>query len=418
MGAGMSSLVSPAIVHVMAIAIFLLTYLGVALGRLPGLRLDRTGVAFVGGVLMIGCGELTLKQAYAAIDFDTIALLLGMMVLAATLRRAGFFQLVTAAALKRAKSPIALLAAVIGVSGVLSAVLVNDTICVVLTPLVLEIVLAAGVAPLPYLIALAAASNVGSVATITGNPQNIIIGSVSGLSYARFSGALAPVALAGLVVVFGVIALMWRGRLSRGDAPEATIHQAVVHRALIVKALVLLGFFVVACLRGMIPAEAALIAAALILLTPGMKSERLIGAVDWSLLLMFAGLFVVVAGMQRAVITPAVVHRIAALNPGRPFVLVPVTAILSNVVSNVPAVLVLKPFVAALSDPRRAWLIVAMAATFAGNFTLLGSVANLIVAERARTGGVAIGFGDYLRAGIPITLISLVLGTLWLVYVA
>jgi transporter, YbiR family len=168
----------------------------------------------------------------------------------------------------------------------------------------------------------------------------------------------------------------------------------------------------------MIPAEAALIAAALILLTPGMKSESLIAGVDWPLLLMFAGLFVVVAGMQRAVITPAVVQRIAAMDPGRPFVLVPVTAILANVVSNVPAVLVLKPFVAALSDPRRAWLIVAMAATFAGNFTLLGSVANLIVAERARAGGVAIGFGDYLRAGIPITLISLILGTVWLVYVA
>ncbi|HEX7390902.1 MAG TPA: SLC13 family permease, partial [Acidiphilium sp.] len=146
-------------------------------------------------------------------------------------------------------------------------------------------------------------------------------------------------------------------------------------------------------------------------------SATLLAGVDWSLLLMFAGLFVVVAGLQHAVISPALVRRIAAADPGRPAVLVPVTAILSNIVSNVPAVLVLKPFVTALADPKRAWLLVAMAATFAGNFTLLGSVANLIVAERARARGVALGFGDFLRAGVPITLISLIFGTLWLVYV-
>jgi Na+/H+ antiporter NhaD/arsenite permease-like protein len=414
----MSTLASPTTTHIAAVVIFLVTYLGVAMGRLPGLRLDRTAVAFIGGVLMVGCGELTLKQAVAAVDFDTIALLLGMMILAASLRRAGFFALVTGAALKRARQPLVLLAAVIAISGILSAVLVNDTICVVLTPLVLEIVLAAGVAPMPYLIALAAASNIGSVGTITGNPQNIIIGSISGISYARFAATLAPIALIGLGLVFAVVALLWRGKLANPDAkPAKTASPQPIHPALMIKALLLLAFFVIACLAGMVPAEAALIAAALMLLTPGLKSEPLIGAVDWSLLLMFVGLFIVVAGMQRAVITPAIVHEIAGFHPGRPAVLVPLTAILSNIVSNVPAVLVLKPFIAALADPHRAWLMVAMAATFAGNLTLLGSVANLIVAERARTSGVALGFADFLRAGVPITLISLVFGTVWMVYV-
>ncbi len=407
---------TPELIRVLAIGIFLLTYLGVAMGRLPFFRLDGTGVAFVGGVLMVASGALTIRQAIGGINFDTIALLLGMMILAAALRRAGFFYLVTSFALKRAAHPLALLAAVVAVSGVLSAVLVNDTICVVLTPLVLDIVIAAGAAPLPYLIALAAASNIGSVATITGNPQNIIIGSISGISYARFSGALVPVALAGLVLVVAVVGFIWRGGLRDGGVRGAEMQKMPVHPALIVKALALLGFFVVACLVGMVPAEAALIAAALILLPPGLKSETVLAEVDWSLLLMFAGLFVVVAGLQREVITPALVHRIAALHPGRPAVLVPVTAVLSNIVSNVPAVLVLKPFVAALADPKRAWLMVAMAATFAGNFTLLGSVANLIVAERARARGVTLAFGDFLRAGIPITLISLVFATLWLVW--
>ncbi|MCW8307714.1 anion transporter [Acidiphilium sp. PA] len=417
----MTTLLPPAIVHVLAIVIFLLTYLGVALGRLPGFLLDRTGVAFVGGALMIGCGGLSFKQAIAAVDFNTIALLLGMMILAASLRRAGFFTLVTSGALERATHPLALLAAVVIVSGVLSAVLVNDTICVVLTPLVLDIVLAAGVAPMPYLIALAAASNIGSVATITGNPQNIIIGSLSGISYARFAATLAPVAALGLILVFATVALLWRGRLRpaqttvRSDQPAT--HGGTIHRGLMIKAILMLALFVIACLAGVAPAEAALIAAALMLLTPGLKGAPLIAGVDWSLLLMFAGLFIVVAGMQRAVITPAIVHHIAALHPGRPAVLVPLTAILSNIVSNVPAVLVLKPFIAALAHPHRAWLMVAMAATFAGNLTLLGSVANLIVAERAKASGISLGFADFLRAGVPITLISLVLGTLWMVFV-
>lgn len=412
----MNGVLAPWFIRALAVGIFLLTYLGVALGRLPLFRLDRTGVAFVGGVLMIASGALSLKQAVAAIDFNTIALLLGMMILAAALRRSGFFDLAIRLAMRRAGHPLTLLAAVILISGTLSAVLVNDTVCLVLAPLVIDIVLAAGMRPLPYLIALAGASNIGSVATITGNPQNMIIGSVSGLGYARFAAALAPVALAGLVLVFAVVALIWRARL-RGDDPKGAIPiEGAIHRPLMVKALVLLGLFIIACLSGMAPAEAALIAAALILLTPGLRSQGLLAGVDWSLLLLFAGLFVVVAGVQHAVITPDLIHRIAALHPGRPAVLVPVTAILSNIVSNVPAVLVLKPFVAALADPRHAWLVVAMAATFAGNLTLLGSVANLIVAERARTRGINLNFSDFLCAGVPITLISLALGALWLAF--
>jgi Na+/H+ antiporter NhaD/arsenite permease-like protein len=225
----------------------------------------------------------------------------------------------------------------------------------------------------------------------------MIIGSLSGIGYAAFAGALVPVALLGLPIVFLVIRLLHRAGFEALTAPAASAARRRPHGGLIGKSVVLLVLFVSACLGGMRPAEAALVAAALIMLTPGVKSQRLLAGVDWSLLLMFAGLFVVVAALQREVIGAAVIGRVAALHPGR------------------PAVLVLRPFIAHLADPRQTWLIVAMASTLAGNLTLPGSVANLIVAERARAAGVRIGFGDYLKFGLPITVLTIALGTAWLV---
>jgi Na+/H+ antiporter NhaD/arsenite permease-like protein len=413
----MASLSLP--VQIAAMVIFAVTYLGVALGRLPGLRLDRAAIAFCGAALMVGVGALPLASAYRAINGNTIALLFCMMVLAAGLRRAGFFALITNVALRRAGRPLALLAAIIAIAGFLSALLVNDTICVVITPLVLDIVLALKRNPLPYLMALSASANIGSVATITGNPQDMIIGSISGISYVRFASSLAPVALVGLFITFGLLAVLFRADLRdpllSNPAPGRT---STLHRGLLVKSLILLGMFVIASLAGMPPSEAALIAAALLLLTPGLRSEILLAGVDWSLLVMFIGLFIVIAGLQAAIITPNVIKTIASWQPGRPAILVPLTAILSNLVNNVPTVLVLKPFVAALANPKQAWLLVAMAATFAGNLTLLGSVANLIVAEVARTRGITLRFVDYLRLGIPLTLSTLLIGTLYLVFVS
>ncbi len=406
-------------VQIAAIVIFIVTYLGVALGRLPGLRLDRAAIAFCGAALMIGVGALPLGSAYQAISGDTIALLFGMMVLAAGLRRAGFFALITGVALRSTRHPLALLAAIIAIAGFLSALLVNDTICVVITPLVLDIVLALKRNPLPYLMALSASANIGSVATITGNPQDMIIGSISGISYSRFAISLAPVAMIGLLITFALLILLFRADLRAPLPPQPqAARPSALHRGLLLKSLLLLGLFVIASLAGMQPSEAALIAAALLLLTPGLRSEILLAGVDWSLLVMFIGLFIVIAGLQQAVITPDIIKTIASLRPGRPAILVPLTAILSNLVNNVPTVLVLKPFVAALVNPKQAWLLVAMAATFAGNLTLLGSVANLIVAEAARARGITLRFTDYLRLGIPLTFSTLLIGTLYLVFVS
>ena len=181
-----------------------------AIGRLPGFRVDRTGATIVGATLMIACNVLSIRQAYAAIDYDTIILLFGMMIVVANLRLSGFFTAVSAWVVEHAHRPVLLLAAIVLVSGFFSAFFVNDTMCLVLTPLVLEITRLLRRNPIPYLLAVAMAANIGSVATITGNPQNMMIGSFSGMHYRTFAAALAPVALAGLAVLIVTLALIYR----------------------------------------------------------------------------------------------------------------------------------------------------------------------------------------------------------------
>ncbi|HUC18296.1 MAG TPA: anion transporter [Acetobacteraceae bacterium] len=397
-----------------SIVIFAATYAVIALGRLPGFRLDRAGAAFLGAALMVAAGALTLPDAYRAIDMNTIVLLLGMMIVVANLRLSGFFRLLTGWAAARAHHPLLLLAAIVLLSGVLSAFLVNDAVCLAFTPLVLDLVLSLRRNPVPYLLAVAMAANIGGVATITGNPQNMIIGSLSGIAYGRFAAALAPVAAIGLMLTFALIALLWR-REFRGTGrfatslPPARPNPRVMGKALIVTLGLMAAFF-----AGVAPAKAAALAGAVLLLSRRVKIEKIYAEIDWTLLLMFAGLFVVVAGFERMVLTPSVLSAIGGLHLASQPVLSLITAVLSNIVSNVPAVLVLRPFVASLPDPRHAWLVVAMASTLAGNFTILGSVANLIVVSRARARRVEIGFGTYFLVGGPLTVLTIVAGVLLL----
>ena len=308
----------------------------------------------------------------------------------------------------------ALLAAVTLVSGVFSAFLVNDAVCLVLTPLVLELTLNLKRNPVPYLLAVAMASNVGSTATITGNPQNIMIGSFSRIPYATFAAALAPVALAGLVSTIALIALLHRDEFRRGERLQAGVARIRVHRAMALRAVlgtvVMLGLFFV----GQPPAKVAIIVGALLLLTRRVKSARIYAEIDWSLLLMFSGLFIIVAGAQHTLLTPDMVATVSRMRLQQVPVLSAVTAVLSNLVSNVPAVLVLKPFIEHLPNRDTAWLAVAMASTLAGNFTVLGSIANLIVVEKAARRGVTVGFWDYFRVGGPLAVLTIVVGTLWL----
>ena len=394
--------------------IFAASYLALAVGKIPGLSIDRAGVALVGACLMVASGAFPLEDATKAIDLDTVTLLLGVMIVVASLRLSGFFALATVWVMQRAGRPLFLLCAVTATSGIFSAFLVNDAICLVLAPLVLDLTLRMGRNPKPYLLAVAMASNVGSTATITGNPQNIMIGSFSRIPYTHFFLTLGPVALAGLAITVALVALFHRAEFAgRGQItavkPHIRVNRVLVLRALLASAAMVGLFF-----AGETPAKAAIVIGGLLLLTRRVKSERVYAEIDWSLLLMFAGLFIIVAGAQRALLTPDLVAAVGRLHLDQVVILSAVTAALSTLVSYVPAVLMMKPFVDSLADHDTAWLTIAMASTLAGNFTILGSIANLIVVQKAATRGVDISFWDYFRVGAPLTVITLVIGTYWM----
>jgi Na+/H+ antiporter NhaD/arsenite permease-like protein len=396
------------------LVIVVVTYGGIAIGRFPGLRLDRAGIAFLGGAAMIGVGAISIEDAYRAIDFDTITLLLGMMIVVAHLKVSGVFRVLAAAAVAHAHRPMVLLSTVTVLTGVLSAFLVNDAICLVMAPLVVQVCRGLGRNPVPYLVATAAASNGGSVATITGNPQNMVIGALSGIPFPDFSAALAPVALVALAATVLIVRIVFAKEFRSTAVIDAQVRRGHIHPWQMAKAITVTLALAVAFFLRVPVVEAALVAGAVLLVTRSIKPRRIYREIDGPLLLMFAGLFVVVAGAERTLLTPDIVASVKSFGLNDPWRLSLSTAVLSNLVSNVPAVLALRPFVADLADPQRAWLIVAMASTLAGNFTLLGSVANLIVAEQARGAGVPISFGAYFRMGLPLTLVTLVAGTWWL----
>ena len=391
-----------------AAVIFTATYLVVALGRAPGIRLDRTGAAVVGAAFMVAFHVVTPEQAYGMVDLGTLVLLFGTMVIVGHLRLAGFFRWVAAAVARRAASPRRLLAGLVAVAGVLSAVFVNDTVCLALTPLVLEVSAALGVRATPYLLALATASNIGSTATLTGNPQNMLIGVASGISYRSFFAALAPVALLGLIIDFLVIALVYRRELdlpftARAE-PRARLHPFLTLKSLAASVAMIAFFF-----AGANVSMVAFTAGAALLLTRRVKPEKVFLEINWNLLTLFAGLFVVVGAARTAGVTDALFDVLPAREARGVASLAAAVAGLSNLVSNVPAVMLFTQLVPDLPHPHRAWLTVAMASTLAGNLTLVGSIANLIVVEGARR-QCPISFREYLKVGVPVTLFTLAVG--------
>ncbi len=394
--------------------IFLATYIVVALGKIPVYRIDRAGAALLGGSLMVGAGVLSLDEAYRAVDLNTITLLLGMMIVVANLRVSGFFALVNHWITSYVRHPLALLAMVVMACGLLSAFLVNDTVCLVMTPLVLDLVERLKRDPVPYLLAVAMASNIGSVATITGNPQNIIIGSLSGIPYTTFAAALAPVAAFSLLVAGLLIALIYHVEFFNGALPMPPCRPPCYHGPLLVKTVLVVVAMVTLFFLGHSVPKVAIVGGALLLLTRRVRPERVYREIDWPLLVMFVGLFIVVAGLEKTVIHPHLPALLGTLHLNDKTWLGVITAVLSNLVSNVPAVLVLKPFVEVLGDAQHAWLVMAMTATFAGNFTLVGSVANLIVAQRAKSHGIEFNFWTFFKVGAPLTVVTITFGLLWL----
>jgi Na+/H+ antiporter NhaD/arsenite permease-like protein len=395
-----------------AIVIFLATYLVLAIGRLPGFRVDRTGACIIGASLMIAFGVLDLQQAFDAINHDTIILLFGMMIVVANLRLSGFFSLVAEWVVEHAHRPIFLLAGIVFVAGFFSAFFVNDTMCLVLTPLVLEITRHLRRRPAPYLLAVAMAANIGSVATITGNPQNMMIGSFSGIHYRTFAAALSPVAAIGLALTVAVIAVCYHREFRMGEKVVLERRAVRVNRVLMWKSLAVSAGMIVFFFAGWPVPKVALIAGALLLVTRRVKPERVYREIDWPLLVLFIGLFIVVAGVEKTSLPGDLFGAAQQFHLERISVLSAFAVLLSNLVSNVPAVLVFKPFIAHLGDPTRAWLTLAMSTTLAGNFTILGSVANLIVIQRARH-QAPIGFWEYFKVGAPLTVLTAAAGVFW-----
>lgn len=405
------------LLSIVSLLLIVLTLIGVAVGRYPWLRMNRATIALVGATGLILVGAISLDQAYAALDMNTIVLLFAMMVLNVNLRISGFFQIAVQQVVERANSPRKLLFLIIAASGVLSALLLNDTIVLMFTPLVLDIAESLKRNPIPYLIGLVTAANIGSVAAITGNPQNMIIGIASGIPFVTFSAYLLPVALIGLLVAWLFLVLLYPAEFSRQAFQDEPVLHIRAYPPLLQKALLAVALMVVAFIVGAPIPLAALGAAAFLLITRRLKPQRVFLELDWALLVFFSGLFIVTGAIETsglaeglfAVASPIADRGVAALSL--------VAALLSNLVSNVPAVLLFRPIIPGFANPEQAWLTLAMSTTFAGNLTLLGSVANLIVAESARQRGVHLTFMEYLKPGVAITLATLTIGILWLSFI-
>src|SRR5262245_20821744 len=401
------------------LAVFALAYLGMALGRLPGLALDRSGIAIVAAIALVAGGALPENRVAGAIHFPTLILLFSLMIVSARFAAAGFYDAAAAWIARAAGGPTRLLALTVAVGGALSAVLVNDVVVFVMTPLLVRGIAARGLDPRPFLAGLAGAANAGSAATLIGNPQNIVIGQVGGLDFWTFAAVCAPPALAALVVVFVAVRLAWARALA---APAAGIvgvsnnlPPAALDRRQTAKAfgatLVLLALFATP-----VPRELAALAVAGVLLTSRRYATRdMLASVDWPLLLLFTGLFVVNAALAEtgkpADALAALAH--AGVLPDRLAIMAPLMLVLSNTIGNVPAVVMLLGVAPGM--PAGALHALALISTLAGNLLLVGSIANLIVAERAASVGARFGFADQARAGIPTTLASLALAGAWLV---
>jgi Na+/H+ antiporter NhaD/arsenite permease-like protein len=399
--------------HLIAgIVIFIAGYVVFAVGKFPGMKIDRPGAAIIGAVLMVAFRVVSADTALRAVDFATIVLLFSMMLVVANLHLLGFFDFIAEFVVTR-MGRAHLLPAVIISTGVLSAFFVNDIICLVMVPIVLKVTRRMQMPPLPYLLAVATSSNIGSVATITGNPQNILIGSYSGISYPNFMAHLAPVAIVGLVIDWAVLHWMFPVTTQQpsGEIAKEPRRKPKLAKPAIVVVGVIAGF-----LFGLPPALVAAVGAATMLITRSMEPRLVYDEVDWGLLVFFVGLFIIVTGAEKVGIVAGMLDIADNWNLHNAAIFTIVTAAMSNIVSNVPAVMLLKSVVPGFPDPHKAWLLLAMASTLAGNLTITGSIANIIVVERARD-EVAITFKDYLRAGVPITLLTLAFGTLWLHFI-
>lgn len=383
-----------------------LSYLALGLGYVPGLLMNRATIALVSAAVLIGLAAISLEEAWQAIDPNTIVFLLSMMVVNAYLSYSGFFNLALLQLLRFTRSPFGLLLLLTLGTAVLSAFFLNDTLALVSTPLTLQLARSLKLNPIPYLLAIAGATNIGSLATLSGNPQNILVGTFSGISYGAFAQALIPVAVVGLLLQVGLLWLLYAEVRSHQPCSPPQLPRFRYHRALLVKTLIVSSLLLTAFVIGLPLAESAFLAAAALLVTRRIKPQRVLKQVDWSLLVMFSGLFILTRCVQLLNLLDGVAPWV-----NHPLGLLTITAGLSNLISNVPAVLLLQGLIP--PDATQSWLLLAAGSTLAGNLTLFGSVANLIMVEVAAAEGYSLSFWQHLRFGLPLTLMTLAVTYFW-----
>ncbi|MFA6662375.1 MAG: anion transporter [Bacilli bacterium] len=389
------------------ILIFTIVYLGMILGGLPGLALDRTGVALVGAIVLVALGRVDVSQAWVAVDPSTMMLLFGLMVVSAQFRLSGSYARVTRALAGVHLGAPLFLGVVMAVAGGLSALLANDIVCLAMAPVLAEVCAARRYDPVPHLLGLACAANIGSAATLIGNPQNMLIGQVLNLSFSAYLFRVLPVVIIGMAAAWGVIAFIYRRRWRK----EITVPE-VAHPTFdfweTAKGAVVLGVLVLGFLSGVGGREVwAMAGAGFLLMSRRMASRDMLALVDWQLLLLFAGLFVVNHALSLSGATGQAMGWFAALGiditQGGPLFLL--VAVLSNLVSNVPAVMLLLPGV---HDPQSGMLL-ALSSTLAGNLVVVGSIANIIVLDQAARQHIRISWKQHAAVGIPVTIASLLI---------
>ncbi|MCA1904615.1 MAG: anion transporter [Cyanobacteria bacterium KgW148] len=385
----------------------IVSYVGLALGSFPGLRMNRPAIALVGSAILIALGITPLKEAWQAIDATTIVFLLSMMIVNASLAYSGLFQIVLVNIVKITHSPLGLLVLLTFGSGILSAFLLNDTLALVFTPLTVKVCQALSLSPIPYLLTLAAATNIGSLATISGNPQNILIGSFSGIAYLEFAKVMTPIALMGMLMQIGLLYSMYPEVRSVQPFKQVPMLKPQTFTPLLSKSLVITGCLFTAFIVGLPLAESAFLAASALLITRRLRSERFFSQIDWGLLLLFSGLFILTRATRNLDLLSPLTQLVDL-----PIGLIASVTILSNLISNVPAVLLLQPLIA--PENSQSWLLLAAGSTLAGNLTLFGAVANLITVEAASKAGYQLNFLIHLRFGLPLTLITLTMSYLWI----
>ncbi|TFG96546.1 MAG: anion transporter [Calditrichales bacterium] len=403
-----------------AVTIFCLAYLGIAVGKIPGLRIDRVGLALLGAIAMVVFGVLSPENAVRSIDLPTILLLYSLMIVSAQLRLGGFYTWIAMRIIPFYTYPRRFLMVTMVASAALSAILANDIVCLAFTPVLAQSLLRVKLNPLPFLLGLAISSNIGSAATIIGNPQNMLIGQTGHLDFAYFFFWCAPPTIAALLAAYLLIVFIFRNRFtSVGQAPliDSPHAEPVLNRWQSLKGIIAI-LILITLFFTPIPREISAIAiAGLLLCSREMRSKDIIGLVDWHLITLFCALFVINDGIAQSGFLQIIMTQFSrvGINLQDLSILSGVSVIASNLFSNVPATMLLIGFIDPLIPAQ--WYTLAVSSTFAGNLFLLGSIANLIVIEQAATYNIKISFSEHARIGIPVTIVSLVILLSWLVFV-